>query len=376
MDPYFLPCGHSFCLTPCIVSNDRDTEVTCPTCKIKCSVKNLTPDKDRCAGANAYMVKQSLCIQSPVYSIAEYPQNVNISPYQRGGIPTEDFFQQPQISPRIPRSNSFLPVSQPRECELCHSMVFGLIYYSALKVSICAECRDKKFNELVDQHLGKIHEIKRFDKSLVRLEECLRKQRSSGSSSTIEKELDEVISYLFKILEESRNKAETELQTHNMRIEKWLREMHEKLIAIAPGILQVPTLVEDLEINGAGVDKWLKMQNNIIQTSKAIAQVKEGMLMRGTEKYEFNPEGQKQIMKALEQSNLISTSSEDYSGLQNSHYSSTDFTTSSRSRSPQVRFNLPKDPTPIDRSRSPKDYCNSPRDLPPRPTANISDLFS
>lgn len=357
MDPYILPCRHSLCLTPCIAANDRDTEVTCPICQFNCSVKDLTPDEDRCARANAYMVKQSLYFRPPVHLTPEYRQNDNRSPYQRGGIPTDDFFQQPRSSPKDPSSNNLLPVSQPRECELCHSMVFGLPYYSALKLSICAECRDRKFNEVVDVHLRKIQEIRRFDKSLVRLEESLRNQRSRGSSSAIEKELDAAISYLFKTLEESRNKAEKELHTHNAETDNWLREMHKQLKTISPRILQIPTLVEELDINGMGLDKWLTMKDKIVQTSKAIGQVKEGMLMRGTEKYEFNPEGQKQIMKALEQTNLISTSSGGYSDLQD-YYSSS------------------MDPTPIDRSRSPKDYCNSPRDLPPRPTANMGDLFS
>lgn len=144
MDPYILPCRHSLCLTPCIAPNDRCTEVTCPICRFKCSVKDLTPDDGRCANANAYLLKQSLYPQSPIYSTSEYRQNDDRSAYQRGGILIDDLVQQPRISPRIPSYNDLLPVTQPRECGLCHSMFFGLHYYAAFKLSICAGCRDKK----------------------------------------------------------------------------------------------------------------------------------------------------------------------------------------------------------------------------------------
>ncbi|VDN99247.1 unnamed protein product [Rodentolepis nana] len=303
MDPHILPCSHSFCLTPCIAVNDRATEVTCPICGLKCSVKNLIPDTDRCASANAYLLRESLSLQSPVYSTPENRQDDNNSSFPRWRKLADTFSQLPRSSSRSSTSSLPLPISQPQECQLCHSMVFGLQYCSALKLSICAECRGRKFNELALAHLGKIQEIKRFDQSLVRLEESLRRKESS-SSPTIERELDAAISHLFKKLEESRIRSEREVQSHDAETDTLLRELHTQLSAISPRIQQLPLLIEELERNGEGMDKWLEVKNQLQKMSETMGQLKEGIKLCGKEKYVLNPDGQYQDLPSRRTSNI------------------------------------------------------------------------
>ncbi|VUZ42372.1 unnamed protein product [Hymenolepis diminuta] len=105
-------------------------------------------------------------------------------------------------------------------------MVFGLYYISALQASMCASCRDKRFDKEVDAHLDKIDKIREH------------------------RELDTAIQFLFKKLEESRLKAEKELRDHNATIEDWLREMHTKMSKIAPEVKRIPDLVKELEKSG------------------------------------------------------------------------------------------------------------------------------
>ncbi|VUZ42371.1 unnamed protein product [Hymenolepis diminuta] len=342
MNPYKLPCNHTLCLIPCIAPNDRATVVACPLCQLRCYFKDITPDKNLCERALAYIMRQSLHVQSPYHSPHGYQLNDNGSSCEREGIPTRDIYQQSQGLSGIPSPNNVLPLSQPQKCELCNSMVFGLYYISALQASMCASCRDKRFDKEVDAHLDKIDKIREH------------------------RELDTAIQFLFKKLEESRLKAEKELRDHNATIEDWLREMHTKMSKIAPEVKRIPDLVKELEKSGAGVKEWLEMGKKILNSSKGINQAKEGIVMRGTEKYEFNPEGANSIKKALERLDLISDQTTfDYCEpptnscrrYQDYYNSSTDFKASSR-------------------SRSPLNYSKSPRDLPSMPTTNVGDLFS
>ncbi|KAM3174914.1 hypothetical protein ACTXT7_009561 [Hymenolepis weldensis] len=250
MDPYKLPCNHSLCLTPCIALNDRATVVACPICQISCSFNDLIPDKNLRERANAYITRQSLHIQSPYYSPQGYGLNDNGSSYEREGIPTREFYQQSQGLSGIPEPTNLLPLSEPQKCQLCNLMVFGLYYVPALQASICAACREERFNRLVDVHIDKIREIKERRESLVRLEEYLRSRPSSRLASTIEDELDTAIHSLFKTFKEYRLKAEKELQDHNASIDKWLREMHTNMSKIEPEVKGIPDLVKELEKSG------------------------------------------------------------------------------------------------------------------------------
>ncbi|VUZ42369.1 unnamed protein product [Hymenolepis diminuta] len=226
VDPYKLPCNHTLCLIPCIASNDRATVVACPLCQIRYSFKDLKPDDNLFKCALAYIMRQSLHVQSPYHSPHGHQLNDNGSSCEREGIPTRDIYQQSQGLSGIPSPNNVLPLSQPQKCELCNSMVFGLYYISALQASMCASCRDKRFDKEVDAHLDKIDKIREH------------------------RELDTAIQFLFKKLEESRLKAEKELRDHNATIEDWLREMHTKMSKIAPEVKRIPDLVKELEKSG------------------------------------------------------------------------------------------------------------------------------
>uniref|UniRef100_A0A5K3ELB9 RING-type domain-containing protein n=1 Tax=Mesocestoides corti TaxID=53468 RepID=A0A5K3ELB9_MESCO len=161
-DPHMLPCGHSYCLHPCILNMTDANIVFCPQCFIESDASLIVPDES---------TNRRICI--------ELSRRMSENANNRTSVP----------------SKLADPPPDPSECAECKAQSFGVLMCLHCAQRLCSDCQKKHVAMVIRKVAQKIvglrkssHDLEAIQMNLLIEDNIVTPQRSA-----INRQLDKVV---------------------------------------------------------------------------------------------------------------------------------------------------------------------------------------